>query len=67
MYEALFSPYFLGFRAGPFVDIVGVTGSIPVTPTIQLLEKKGLPVIREPFYVDAVRFSEPANANSQAI
>jgi len=34
MYEALFSPYFLGFHAGQFVDIVGVTGSIPVTPTI---------------------------------
>ena len=25
---------FLAFRAGPNVDIVGVTGSIPVAPTI---------------------------------
>jgi|RhiMetdeSRZDD1v2_1073273.scaffolds.fasta_scaffold903047_2 hypothetical protein len=28
-------PYFRGFCGGHFVDMVGVTGSIPVAPTIR--------------------------------
>jgi hypothetical protein len=33
--EALFSRNSAAFRCGSYVDIVGVTGSIPVTPTIR--------------------------------
>ena len=43
-----------------YVDIVGVTGSIPVTPTIQLQADQGLSGNAEPFFRAALRSPDVA-------
>jgi hypothetical protein len=54
VYEAAFSRNCTCFSDGSYVDIVGVTGSIPVTPTIQINNL----VIN---YIVVGRFIEPAD------
>jgi hypothetical protein len=50
IYEGDISQKCRTFQQGMKVDIVGVTGSIPVTPTIQFKEK-GFREIENPFRV----------------
>src|SRR5690554_6627464 len=50
-----------------YVDIVGVTGSIPVTPTIQLQRFQALKESAGRFNVVLFRFTEPGTCESLLI
>jgi hypothetical protein len=61
--EVLLSQRSRLFSQGNNVDIVGVTGSIPVTPTIQSLDIAGLSGNRRPFCVALGRFVKPVRVS----
>lgn len=50
-----------------YVDIVGVTGSIPVTPTIQITDIEGLSTIRGALFSFVPRHLPPAKSPDSGV